>query len=100
MRRSRRNLPPPRTPDEREAARRERERRRAARRGERPDPELERPRRPAAPWDAPFAAEEPLPAPATAAARGEVAAPARSGRARNAAIFSVLTGFRSEEHTS
>jgi len=93
MRRSRRNPPPPRTPDEREAARRERERRRAARRGERPDPALERPRRPAAPWDAPFAAEEPLPAPATAAARGEVAAPARSGRARNAAIFSVLTGF-------
>jgi putative peptidoglycan lipid II flippase len=39
------------------------------------------------------AAEPSLPPPATAAARAQAAAPARSGRARNTVIFSVLTGF-------
>src|SRR5215207_11537527 len=83
MRRSRRTPPPPRTQQEREAARAERERRRAARRGAAlPEPP------PPTPADEADAA---LPGPATAAARGE--AGARSGRARNTVIFSVLTGL-------
>src|ERR671910_307355 len=80
MRRSRRTPPPPRTQQEREAARAERERRPAARRGA------------ALPARTPAdEADAALPGPATAAARGE-AARARSGRARNTVIFSVLTG--------
>src|SRR5215207_6654175 len=82
MRRSRRTPPPPRTQQEREAARAERERRRAARRGAAlPEPP------PPTPADEADAA---LPGPATAAARGE--AGARSGRARNTVIFSVVAG--------
>jgi putative peptidoglycan lipid II flippase len=120
MRRSRRNPPPPRTPEEREAARLERERRRAARRDEAPPPPAPpRPpdesdsvfmvpgappssgRRPpgtaGAELDAAFRGpgglEPALPPPATAAAREAARTPARSGRARNTVIFSVLTGF-------
>jgi putative peptidoglycan lipid II flippase len=93
MRRSRRTPPPPRTPEERDAARAERERRRAARRGEAPPPE--RGGAPVPDWSIvePLPDDRSLPAPATAAARGDAAAPVRSGRARNTVIFSVLTGF-------
>jgi putative peptidoglycan lipid II flippase len=113
MRRSRRKPPPPRTPEERAAARAERERRRAERRGEpsppaaRLEPDLtveaeieafafERPVR------AGRGAVEPAPlAPATAAGGAPAGIepatgvePALAGRrARNTAIFSVLTGL-------
>src|SRR5687768_8059346 len=105
MRRSRRNPPPPRTPEERDAARAERERRRAARRAEHVPPAPGTPGQ--QPALTPLAPEAPcqeaalappagpgqdaaLPAPATAAAG---ARPARSRRARNTVIFSVLTGL-------
>jgi putative peptidoglycan lipid II flippase len=103
MRRSRRKPPPPRTPEERDAARAERARRRAARRGEAPPPpapDATRAGAAAGPatdeLDTAFAApqaEPALPPPATAAAREAAGPPARSGRARNTVIFSVLTGF-------
>jgi putative peptidoglycan lipid II flippase len=94
-------------PDERRGEAPPDERRREASRGERrlegaPDePRVGGPSTnkapPAARPGAPFAPEaglEPaLPPPATAAARVEAAAPARSGRVRNTVIFSVLTGF-------
>ncbi|HZB74632.1 MAG TPA: murein biosynthesis integral membrane protein MurJ [Solirubrobacteraceae bacterium] len=75
MRRTRRSPPPERTPQQREAARLEREARRAARAGE----------------------PAPAPPPETASAEPEpppgAPASASSGRARNTAIFSVLTGL-------
>src|ERR671910_387033 len=75
MRRTRRSPPPERTPQQREAARLEREARRAARAGE---------PAPAPPPETASAEPEPPPgAPASASA----------GRARNTAIFSVLTGL-------
>src|SRR5215211_1900752 len=92
MRRSRRSPPPPRTPQEREDAFREREARRAARRGDAPSPApRSAPSReavaapPAAAW------EEAPPAPVAPGAP----APQHEGRARarNTAIFSVLTGL-------
>jgi hypothetical protein len=112
MRRSRRSPPPPRTPEERDAARAERERRRAARRGEAVPPPAARrgqpvppaaarrietaarrrvpaPRPPARDWAEP---DLELPPPATAAARGDIG-PVAGRRARNTAIFSVLTGL-------
>ncbi len=116
MRRSRRNPPPPRTPEEREAARAERERLRAARRGE---PAPVAPLQPSLSVESeiePFAFERPIGAgaeparvepgiePSTfgraetyAGRRDEESAqvePALAGRrARNTAIFSVLTGL-------
>jgi len=90
-----RNPPPPRTQEERNAARAERERRRAARRGDRaPEPE-----------QTPARAREPIlesaasdrssaRIDAAASAPGSAIAAAASGRrARNTVIFSVLTGF-------
>src|SRR5215218_9702333 len=80
MRRSRRSPPPPRTPQEREDAFREREARRAARRGDAPPgaPQVDAPVAPALEEDVPVAP-----------------APQHEGRARarNTAIFSVLTGL-------
>ncbi|MGI8781760.1 MAG: hypothetical protein ACR2L8_16610, partial [Solirubrobacteraceae bacterium] len=92
-----RNPPPPRTQEERNAARAERERRRAARRGE------------VAPDPAPASSEEPSPAAPVPAEEPSFAAPAPTApapaeepsfapggarrRARNTVIFSVLTGF-------
>jgi putative peptidoglycan lipid II flippase len=82
MRRTRRSPPPQRTSEEREAARLEREARRAARRGtDAPEPPA-----PRAGVAAPEPAAEP---PAGVRPRGRTAA----GRARNTAIFSVLTGL-------
>src|SRR5215207_963746 len=75
MRRTRRSPPPTRTPQEREAARLEREARRAARPGAAGPP---------APAQAEHADPGPIPLEASRAA---------SGRARNTAIFSVLTGL-------
>jgi putative peptidoglycan lipid II flippase len=86
MRRSRRSPPPTRTPEEREAARLEREARRAARgRGAAPAPPAE------------IAPAEPVPAPGEPA-RDAAGAPeprgrTAAGRARNTAIFSLLTGL-------
>jgi putative peptidoglycan lipid II flippase len=82
MRRTRRSPPPQRTPEEREAARLEREARRAARDGRAP---------PAPPAEVAVAEPEPAPGPPAEAAqpRGRTSA----GRARNTAIFSVLTGL-------
>ncbi|HYI19236.1 MAG TPA: hypothetical protein VD836_11030, partial [Solirubrobacteraceae bacterium] len=94
MRRSRRSPPPTRTPEEREAARLEREARRASRPGGTgPAP----PADPVPAEPAPVPAE-PAPAGAEPAAVGaEPASGPRartpSGRARNTAIFSVLTGL-------
>src|SRR5215204_5966384 len=75
MRRTRRSPPPTRTPQEREAARLEREARRAARQGAAGPP---------APAQAQHADPGPMPAEVSRGA---------SGRARNTAIFSVLTGL-------
>jgi putative peptidoglycan lipid II flippase len=77
--RTRRTEPPPRTPEEREAARAERARRRAARQGATP-----------APGDPGFAPD--------LGVEGEIESlavetPAAGRRARNTAIFSVLTGL-------
>jgi putative peptidoglycan lipid II flippase len=77
--RTRRTEPPPRTPEEREAARAERQRRRAARRGEVVPP-------PAAPFEPDLGIETGVQAVAAEA-------PITSRRARNTAIFSVLTGL-------
>jgi putative peptidoglycan lipid II flippase len=92
--RTRRTEPPPRTPQERDAARAERERTRAARRGEIVPP-------PAARFEPdlgveagiePFAVERPMDGrPREPAAAAEPAITSR--RARNTAIFSVLTGL-------
>ena len=77
--RTRRTEPPPRTPEDREAARAERERQRAARRGDIGPP-------PAAPFEPDLGVETGV--------SGVVAeAPITSRRARNTAIFSVLTGL-------
>jgi putative peptidoglycan lipid II flippase len=110
MRRTRRNPPPQRTHEEREAARAERERRRAARPGDaaseerHPGPAADERRQAAAATDGgaadhdwsraePLPGDPILPAPATAAARGAPPRRGTSGRARNTVIFSVLTGF-------
>jgi putative peptidoglycan lipid II flippase len=77
MRRTRRSPPPERTPQEREAARLDREARRAARAGE---------PAPAPPPETASAGPEPPPA-------APASASASAGRARNTAIFSVLTGL-------
>jgi putative peptidoglycan lipid II flippase len=77
--RTRRTEPPPRTPQDREAARAERERIRAARRGEIAPP-------PAAPFEPDLGIETGVQAVAAEA-------PITSRRARNTAIFSVLTGL-------
>jgi putative peptidoglycan lipid II flippase len=77
--RTRRTEPPPRTPQDREAARAERERIRAARRGEIVPP-------PAAPFEPDLGIETGVQAVAAEA-------PITSRRARNTAIFSVLTGL-------
>ena len=94
MRRSRRSPPPPRTPQEREEAFREREARRAARHtgaalARRPAPSADAPVGPstaAATTEAPLGAAEAATEPV--APRQE-----RATRARNTAIFSVLTGL-------
>ena len=110
MRRTRRNPPPQRTHEEREAARAERERRRAARPGDAaseerlPGPAADERRQTAAATEGgaavhdwsraePLPGDPILPAPATAAARGAPPRRGTSGRARNTVIFSVLTGF-------
>ena len=109
MRRSRRNPQPPRTPEERAAARAERERLRAARRGDDVPPRAPPPQERLAPDLGlevelePFGAERSgappaadLPGPATPAARqaaGEEIGPVATRRARNTIIFSVLTGL-------
>src|SRR5215213_6226912 len=110
MRRTRRNPPPQRTHEEREAARAERERRRAARPGDAaseerlPGPAADERRQAAVATEGgaavhdwsraePLPGDPILPAPATAAARGAPPRRGTSGRARNTVIFSVLTGF-------
>src|SRR5215211_2728195 len=77
--RTRRTEPPPRTPEEREAARAERERRRAARRGETAAPGVPG-------FEPDLAVEAQIESLAV-----EMPTPGR--RARNTAIFSVLTGL-------
>jgi putative peptidoglycan lipid II flippase len=77
--RTRRTEPPPRTPEDREAARAERERQRAARRGEIVPP-------PAAQFEPDLGVE-------TGVSAVVAEAPITSRRARNTAIFSVLTGL-------
>jgi putative peptidoglycan lipid II flippase len=78
--RTRRTEPPPRTPEEREAARAERERRRAVRRGDTVPP-------PAAPQLEPDLGIE------AEIESIAVETPAATRRARNTAIFSILTGL-------
>ena len=89
-----RNPPPPRTQEERNAARAERERRRAARRGDRaPEPE-QTPARAREPILESAASARGSAIAAAASAPGSAIAAAASGRrARNTVIFSVLTGF-------
>jgi putative peptidoglycan lipid II flippase len=87
MRRTRRTEPPPRTAQERDAAFAERERRRAARRGD-PPPEAPAPADPGPALEAHV--EHPAAAPVESAPREDRQAAGR--RARNTAIFSILTG--------
>ena len=90
MRRSHRKAPPPRTPEEREAARAARAAARAARTGGSSAPAPSRRAR-SEPRERPAALE-----PAVELGELEPAAEARTaaaGRARNTAIFSVLTGL-------
>jgi putative peptidoglycan lipid II flippase len=91
--RTRRTEPPPRTPEERDAARAERERSRAARRGEivpPPAPRFE-PDLGVEAGIEPFAVERPMDGRPREPAAAEPAITSR--RARNTAIFSGLTGL-------